>query len=95
MLSDSYPEHVQELQRRTADALEATGFEGLAIHSGTPFRYFADDNHAPFRATPHFAHWVPLENPGNLLVIRPGERPLQHVHVDAEVSARGHESVLE
>jgi Xaa-Pro dipeptidase len=76
MAKKSYPGHVQELQKRTEAALEATGFEGLVIHSGTPFVYFADDHVAPFRATPHFAHWLPLESPENLLLIRPGEKPL-------------------
>jgi Xaa-Pro dipeptidase len=76
MLKKSYPGHVQELQKRVEEALEATGFEGLVLHSGTPLSYYADDQEAPFRSTPHFAHWVPLESPGNLLLIRPGEKPL-------------------
>ena len=76
MTAESYRDHVQELQRRTEEALSVTGFEGLVIHSGTPFRYFADDEDAPFHPTPHFAHWLPLRTPWNLLVIRPGERPL-------------------
>lgn len=76
MTAESYRDHVQELQRRTEEVLSATDFEGLVIHSGTPFRYFADDEDAPFHPTPHFAHWLPLRTPGNLLVIRPEERPL-------------------
>jgi Xaa-Pro dipeptidase len=76
MLKESFPGHVQTLSERVEEALEATGFEGLVIHSGTPMTYFADDSNAPFRSTPHFAHWVPLESPENLLLIRPGEKPL-------------------
>jgi Xaa-Pro dipeptidase len=75
MATEHYVEHVQELQRRVEEVLEATDYEGLVLHSGTPLRYFADDNDAPFHATPHFAHWVPLEGPNHLLLIRPGEKP--------------------
>ncbi len=76
MLKDAYADHVRALQERVETALDATGFDGLVIHSGTPLRYFADDWDAPFRATPHFAHWLPLETPGNLLLIRTGKTPL-------------------
>lgn len=76
MLREAYRAHVRELQSRVEPVLSATGFEGLVIHSGTQLGYFADDSHAPFRATPHFAHWLPLSTPGNLLLVRPGEKPL-------------------
>ena len=76
MVTNFYSAHVGELQNRVEKALDATDFEGLVLHSGTPFRYFADDQEAPFHPIPHFAHWLPLEGPGHLLLIRPGERPL-------------------
>jgi Xaa-Pro dipeptidase len=76
MLKDLYADHVHALQERTEAVLETMGFDGLVIHSGTPLRYFADDWDAPFRATPHYLHWLPLEAPGNLLLIRAGKTPL-------------------
>ena len=76
MLKDVYADHVRALQERIESVLDAAGFDGLVIHSGTPLRYFADDWDAPFRATPHFAHWLPLETPANLLLIRTGKTPL-------------------
>lgn len=70
-----YHDHVATRQRAAEAALAATGFDGLVIHSGTPFTYFADDMDAPFHETPHFAHWVPLSGPHHLLHVRPGRPP--------------------
>lgn len=71
-----YPAHVQERQQKAEAILAATGFDALVIQSGVPFTYYSDDQDAPFRSTPHFAHWVPLEGPQHLLCIRPGKKPL-------------------
>jgi Xaa-Pro dipeptidase len=71
-----YAAHVRERQRVAETALAAAGFDALVISSGKPFTYFADDQDAPFKPTPHFAHWVPLLGPHHLLVIRPGKKPL-------------------
>jgi Xaa-Pro dipeptidase len=57
--------------------LERSGFSALAIHSGTPEkRTEADDQYWPLRATPHFQHWLPLAEPGCLLIVEPGRRPV-------------------
>ncbi|MBK7642344.1 MAG: Xaa-Pro dipeptidase [Planctomycetes bacterium] len=71
-----YPAHVQERQTKAEAALAATGFDALVIQSGVPFTYYSDDQDAPFKTTPHFAHWVPLEGPQHLLCIRAGKKPL-------------------
>jgi Xaa-Pro dipeptidase len=73
--SELFETHLRELQRRTESVLQATKVDGLVIHSGTPMRYFADDQEPTFRPTPHFARWTPLGGPGHHLVIRPGARP--------------------
>jgi Xaa-Pro dipeptidase len=70
-----YADHVATLQQRTEAALGAAGYDALILDAGTPFTYFADDQEAPFRTAPHFAHWVPLEGPHHLLLVRKGERP--------------------
>lgn len=70
-----YAAHVKEREDRTARALTETGFDRLLVHSGLPFTYFADDQDAPFRTTPHFAHWAPVEGPGHLLDFVPGKKP--------------------
>jgi Xaa-Pro dipeptidase len=76
-LFTSYRAHVGQLSRLTAEALERTGFSALLIHSGTPGkRTEADDQYWPLRATPHFQHWLPLPQPGCLLIVEPGRRPV-------------------
>ena len=55
-----FPDHVAELRRRTDAALEATGFDGVAIHSGRPRYAFQDDRPYPFAVNPHFKHWAPV-----------------------------------
>jgi len=71
-----FPAHVKERQAKAEAALAATGYDALVIQSGVPFTYYADDQDAPFKPTPHFAHWVPLEGPQHLVCIRPGKKPL-------------------
>jgi Xaa-Pro dipeptidase len=74
-LAALFSEHVQRLQAEAEKALDATGHESLVISSGTPFTYFADDQDAPFRPVPHFAHWCPLGGPHHLLHVVPGRKP--------------------
>ncbi|MDH3279622.1 MAG: Xaa-Pro dipeptidase [Gammaproteobacteria bacterium] len=70
-----YHQHVQYRQHTVEHALAETGYHGLLIHSGRPMPYFADDQYAPFRSTPHFAAWLPARGPGHCLVLRTGQRP--------------------
>ena len=75
-LAELFSSHAQRLQAETEKALAATGHDSLVLSSGAPFTYFADDQDAPFKSTPHFAHWCPLEGPQHLLSIRPGAKPV-------------------
>jgi Xaa-Pro dipeptidase len=69
--------HVAQLLRNVATALDKYGFSALVIHSGTPVkRTGADDQYWPLRPTPHFQHWLPLAEPGCLLVVVPGRKPV-------------------
>src|SRR5262249_27923261 len=70
-----YGDHVRTRQAKAEAALAAAGFDALGVQSGTPFTYYADDMDAPFRSTPHFAHWVPMEGPKHLLLVRAGKKP--------------------
>jgi Xaa-Pro dipeptidase len=67
--------HVETRRARLEAALSATDHACLVLDSGTALPYFGDDQSAPFRPTPHFAHWLPLAEPSCLLVIEPGRRP--------------------
>jgi Xaa-Pro dipeptidase len=69
--------HVGQVSQRVADALEKCGFTALTVHSGTPVkRTDADDQYWPLRPTPHFQHWLPLAEPGCLLIVVPGRKPV-------------------
>jgi Xaa-Pro dipeptidase len=70
-----YAEHIRARQAKAETALAAAGFDAMVVQSGAPFTYYADDMDAPFRPTPHFAHWVPMDGPHHLLLVRPGKKP--------------------
>ena len=75
-LESLYRAHIAQLSRGTAAALEKAGFAALLIHSGTPLRRTeADDNFWPLRTTPHFHHWLPLQEAGCTLLVVPGRKP--------------------
>lgn len=76
-----YRAHVQTLEKNYASALAelkdlGRSLDGVLLHSGGDGYYFADDQHVPFRAVPHFLHWLPLEGPDHFLLFMPG-RPLR------------------
>ena len=71
-----YSAHITEQKQKVLDIISVSGFDALIIYSGTPLRYYADDQDAPFRAYPHFLHFAPLNEPGNFLLIQKGTKPL-------------------
>ncbi len=75
MTTQLYNQHVEERRQRSTEILQETGYDGLVLSSGTAFRYFADDMHAPFHTNPHFAHWAPLPGPGHLLLVTKSDKP--------------------
>ena len=74
-LARLFSDHVERLQGETEKALARTGHASLVVSSGAPITYFADDQDAPFRPTPHFSHWCPLDGPHHLVHVAPGRRP--------------------
>ncbi|GAB5382850.1 MAG: Xaa-Pro dipeptidase [Aliiglaciecola sp.] len=75
-ISKLYPQHIQEMQKRTKEALLRDGLEGLVIHSGQSKRMFLDDNHYPFHVNPQFKAWVPvIDNPNCWLVVNGVDKP--------------------
>jgi Xaa-Pro dipeptidase len=74
-LDQLYKPHLQTLMRRTEQSLAASGFDALVIHAGSPLTQFLDDQDYPYKVNPHFKAWVPIvDNPGCILVIKPGSR---------------------
>ena len=75
-LAGLYPAHITELQRRGEAALRLAQRDHLVIAAGRPILRFLDDAPYPFRANPHFVHWLPLtEAPGSWIVFTPGAKP--------------------
>lgn len=71
-----YAQHLEELQRRTAIALERAGLDHLVVPSGTLHYHVFDDRDYPYAVNPQFKAWVPLTRmPGSWLVVTPGRRP--------------------
>lgn len=73
-----YAEHITHLQSIYSDAMSETGheFDAVLLHSGSERYYYADDQATSFRAFPYFSHWLPVNRPGQLLLIMPGKSPI-------------------
>jgi len=75
-LASLYPQHLAELQARTAVALERGGFDHLVVPSGTLHYQFFDDRDYPYAVNPQFKAWLPVTRaPGSWLVVTPGAKP--------------------
>jgi Xaa-Pro dipeptidase len=65
--------HLRTLCSRTDAALDAAGFESLAIYAGRAKTLFLDDQSYPFKVNPHFKAWAPLRDAADCwIVYRPG-----------------------
>ena len=72
-----HAEHLESLARGVALALEQAGYSAAVLHAGTPQpRTRFDDQFWPLRPSPYFQHWLPLAEPGCVLVVVPGKKPL-------------------
>ncbi|WP_434340431.1 Xaa-Pro dipeptidase [Motilimonas cestriensis] len=68
--------HIAALQSRIAEALKLQAFDALIIHSGQLKKAFLDDQTYPFKANPHFKHWLPVyDNPNCWLVVNGQDKP--------------------
>jgi Xaa-Pro dipeptidase len=74
--ADTYPQHVDHLQRGVEAALAAHHYEALILCSGTPAsKNRFDDQWWPLSPTPTFSHWCPLAEPDAFVVVRAGRKP--------------------
>jgi Xaa-Pro dipeptidase len=80
-LDQLYAAHLATIMSRTDRALAATGFDALVVHAGRPPLQFLDDQDYPYKVNPQFKAWVPIvDNPGCILVYKPGSRPTVLFH---------------
>lgn len=70
-----YETHLEVLRARTDQALNATGFDTLAIHSGRCWMQFLDDQPYSFKVNPHFKAWVPLTGIPDCWILYQPTRP--------------------
>jgi Xaa-Pro dipeptidase len=75
-LQSLHLEHLAILQTAAENALALSGYDAAVIHSGrAPKKSSADDQYHPYRATPYFLYWAPLEVADSAVIVRAGHRP--------------------
>ena len=75
-LASLYPQHLDTLLARTAEALARGGFDHLVVPSGTLHYQAFDDRDYPYAVNPQFKAWLPVTKaPGSWLVVTPGAKP--------------------
>ena len=77
LLAALYDDHIRVQRERTDAALEACGFDSLAIFAGRPSLQFLDDQPYPFKANPHFKLWTPLADCADCWILYKPHAPLQ------------------
>jgi Xaa-Pro dipeptidase len=84
-LSTTFGPHLQRLCTTTAQALEASGFGSLLVHSGSLLTIFEDDRTYPFEAHAPFKVWVPVADvPDSFIYFVPGQPPRLLFHSPAD-----------
>ena len=75
-LAQIYPEHIERLQKLTAQVLKSERLDALVIHSGQSLRQFNDDMDYPFKPNPQFKAWLPVvDNPHCWLMLDGESKP--------------------
>jgi Xaa-Pro dipeptidase len=75
-LDATFGPHLHNVCQRSARALEAAGYQGLLVHSGSLLTVFEDDRTYPFEVHAPFKVWVPLlDAPDCFVYFEPGKRP--------------------
>ena len=76
-VQETYPAHLDYLQRGYEAAMAAHGFDAIVLCSGTAAsKNRFDDQTWTLSPTPAFAHWCPLAEADAYVVVQPGKRPL-------------------
>lgn len=77
LLAALYDDHVRIQRERTDAALDACGFDSLAVFAGRAPIQFLDDLPYPFKANPHFKLWAPLAECAECWILYRPQSPLQ------------------
>src|SRR5262249_51257506 len=77
--------HLEGVCKHASQALEATGFRSLLVHSGSLVTIFEDDRPYPFEAHAPFKVWTPVcDVPDSFVYFEPGRRPQLLFHCPAD-----------
>src|SRR3984893_9886377 len=80
-LGGTFGAHLAAVCERSARALNASGYAGLVVHSGSLLGVFEDDRTYPFEANAPFKVWVPLQDAADCFVwFEPGSAPRLIIH---------------
>ncbi len=75
-LDAAFGPHLESVCKRSAQALDASGFGALLVHSGSLLMIFEDDQPHSFQVNAAFEVWVPLSDvPDSFIYFEPGARP--------------------
>jgi Xaa-Pro dipeptidase len=75
-LDTAFGPHLEFVCKAAAQALEASGFGSLLVHSGSFAPIFEDDRTYPFEVNAPFKVWVPVSDvPDSFVYFVPGTRP--------------------
>src|SRR5882724_3544041 len=75
-LAAAFGPHLQSVCTAAGQALEASGFRSLLVHSGSLATIFEDDRTYPFEVHAPFKVWAPLSDvPDSFVYFVPGARP--------------------
>lgn len=76
-LESAFGPHLATICARTEIALQACGYSGLLVHSGSLLTVFEDDRTYPFEAHAPFKVWTPLSDvPDCFVYFEPSSAPL-------------------
>jgi Xaa-Pro dipeptidase len=80
-LDAAFGPHLESVCARAAQALAASGFSALLVHSGSLLMIFDDDQPHSFQVNAAFKVWVPLcDVPDSFIYFEPGLRPCLLFH---------------
>lgn len=71
-----YSQHLAQLQAGYEKVLAQVEYDAIAIHAGQGLKQrLVDDQYWPLKVNPSFGQWLPLQEAGALLLLKPGATP--------------------
>jgi Xaa-Pro dipeptidase len=72
-----YADHLATVSKHFDTALNAAGFDQVALFAGSHHVAFLDDYEYPFKVNPQFKYWLPLQHAHDSFILyTPGRKPV-------------------